>query len=174
MHTSADRYTHLLRGLETIRRMAERADRTAIARLLNQPAAAGHLDEPTLDFLRQAQDLLLTTTRTLTRALEPTGRPSAIDAAEAWRRAHLHLPRRGDELVLIHLAEFEDAYQAIPVLVDIPEPPPVPTLETATTLVIDKATGTVTRWPLLPLDVLARQYRRYKHREPMTLGGPEQ
>ncbi|MFA1544588.1 hypothetical protein [Actinomadura monticuli] len=168
MYTPADRYTHLLRGLETIRTLAERADRTAIARLLSQPVAADHLDEPTLDFLRQAQDLLITTTRTLAVALEPTGRPSAIDAAEAWRRAHLYLPRRGDELVLIHLDEFEDAYQAIPVLVDIPEPPPVPTLETATTLVIDKATGTVTRWPLLPLDVLTRQYRRYKLDAPMS------
>ncbi|MFD0535293.1 hypothetical protein ACFQY7_17620 [Actinomadura luteofluorescens] len=36
------------------------------------------------------------------------------------------------------------------------------------TLVIDKSTGTVTRWPLLPLDALARLYRRYQQRELMT------
>ncbi|MFA1551778.1 hypothetical protein [Actinomadura chokoriensis] len=168
MHTTADR-APLLQGIESIRTLAELADPTAIARLLDQPAAISHLDDHTLDFLRRAQDLLLATTRTLTGALEPTRRPTTIDIAEAWHRALLHLPRRDDGPVLIHIQEFEDAYQAIPILVPIPEPPPVPTLETATTLVIDKTTGTVTRWPLLPLDVLTSQYRRYKHQEPMLL-----
>lgn len=92
-----------------------------------------------------------------------------VDAAEAWRRAHLHLPRRREDPILIHIQEFEDGYQAIPILATLPEPSRVPTIETPTTLVIDKTTGTVTRWPLLPLDILANQYRRYQDQEPMNL-----
>ncbi|MEU8305962.1 hypothetical protein AB0C84_20620 [Actinomadura sp. NPDC048955] len=204
MPTEADRLAHLRRSVEKIRMLAERADRTAIDRLLARPDAANQLDAPTLDFLRQAQDLVCFTTQALTTALEiakptcndgdqPTGvpntdlhlaQPSAapltptaslpLDTAEAWRRAHLRLPHRHDTPTLIHIREFEDGYQAIPISVPIPEPPPIPTVETATTLVIDKSTGTVTRWPLLPLDTLTRLYRRYQQREPMTFGDPFQ
>lgn len=172
MHPAANRHAHLLQALENIRTLAERADRNAIDRLLAQPSTASHLDEPTLDFLRRAQDLISITTQTLTRMPASDGSPSShpahFDAAEAWRRAHLHMPYRDDALVLIHIQEFGEGYQAIPILVPIPEPPLVPTIETATTLVIDKTTGTVTRWPLLRLDTLARQYRRYMNQEPMT------
>lgn len=172
MHPAANRHAHLLQALENIRTLAERADRNAIDRLLTQPSATRHLDDHTLDFLRRAQDLIFTTTQTLTTMLASDGssssHPAHLDAAEAWRRAHLHLPYRDDALVLVHIQEFGEGYQAIPILVPIPEPPPVPTSETATTLVIDKTTGTVTRWPLLRLDTLARQYRRYINQEPMT------
>ncbi|WP_089316845.1 hypothetical protein [Actinomadura mexicana] len=199
MPTEADRLAHLRRSAEKIRMLAERADRTAIDRLLARPDAASQLDAPTLDFLRQAQDLVCSTTQALTTALEiaktsndgdqPTGVPNAdlhlatpsaapltpaapqpLDTAEAWRLAHLRLPHRHDSPILIHIREFEDGYQAIPISVPIPEAPQIPTVETATTLVIDKSTGTVTRWPLLPLDALARLYRRYQQREPMTFG----
>ncbi|MGI5325053.1 hypothetical protein [Actinomadura nitritigenes] len=92
-----------------------------------------------------------------------------IDAAEAWRRARLRLPEGNDEsALLIRIQEFEDGYLAVPVRVAIPEPPPIPTAETPTGLVVDKSTGVVTRWPLLPLPVLARQYRFYQNRRPMT------
>ncbi|MEU9867883.1 hypothetical protein AB0C87_08545 [Actinomadura sp. NPDC048021] len=198
MPTEADRLALLRRSAEKTRMLAERADRTAIDRLLARPDAANQLDAPTLDFLRQAQDLVCSTAQALTTALEiakptcndgsqPTGVPGAdlylaplcansltpatshpLDTAEAWRRAHLRLPHRGDVPILIHIREFEDGYQAIPISVPIPEPPPIPTVETAMTLVIDKSTGTVTRWPLLPLDALARLYRRYQQRELMT------
>ncbi|MFF4242622.1 hypothetical protein ACFYYL_42725 [Actinomadura geliboluensis] len=170
MH-AADRDTHLLQALENIRTLAERADRNVIDRLLTQPAATRHLDYHTLDFLRRAQDLIFITTQTLTTVLASDGsssrHPAHLDAAEAWRRAHLHMPCRDDALVLIHIQEFGEGYQAIPILVPVPEPPLVPTIETATTLVIDKTTGTVTRWPLLRLDTLARYYRHYMKQEPM-------
>lgn len=195
-------HADFLRDFESIRTLAERADRTAIDRFLNQPSATSQLDDHTLDFLRRIQNLVLATTQKLTRALD-TGElptkcscrqdgtpnsedcstpyslataapsaafecPAALDTAEAWRRAHVRLPTHDEDPILIHIREFEDGYQAIPVVVAIPTPPPVPTIETPTTPVIDKVTGTVTWWPLLPLDVLARQYRRYKHREPMV------
>jgi hypothetical protein len=51
--------------------------------------------------------------------------------------------------------------------VAIPDPALVPTIETPTALVVDKVTGAVTRWPLLPLPVLERQYRRYQSGQPM-------
>ncbi|MES9541863.1 hypothetical protein [Actinomadura sp. NPDC000600] len=197
MYIEADRLARLRRSAEQIRMLAERADRTAIDRFLARPETAHQLDAPTLDFLRQAQDLISTTTQVLTTALEAAdpshndgGQPAAacnadlylaplgagdvapastrlVDIAEAWRCAHLLLSRHHDNPILIHIQEFEDGYQAIPIAAHIPEPPPVPTIET-TTLVIDKITGTVTRWPLLPLDALARLYRRYQQREPMT------
>lgn len=172
MHPAANRHAHLLQALENIRTFAERADRNAIDRLLAQPPTTSHLDDHTLDFLRRAQELLFIATQTLTTMLASDGmssrHPAHLDAAEAWRRARLHLPYRDDALILIHIQEFGEGYQAIPILVPIPEPPQVPTLETATTLVIDKTTGTVTRWPLLRMDTLARQYRRYMNQEPMT------
>ncbi|MFI0350975.1 hypothetical protein [Actinomadura sp. 9N407] len=92
----------------------------------------------------------------------------AMDAAEAWRRANLYLSDPNDGALLVHIQEFEDGFFATPICVALPEPPHVPTIETATGLVIDKVTGTVTRWPRLPLDVLAKQYRRYQRDEPMT------
>ncbi|NEA29493.1 hypothetical protein [Actinomadura bangladeshensis] len=185
MHPAANRHTHLLQGIESIRALAERADRNAIDHLLTHPAA-DHLDDHTLDFLRHAQDLILITTHTLTTTLgaqataSSRSRPTTpdhttpLDAAEAWRRAHLYLPTRDEEPILIHVQEFQDGYRAIPILLAVPEPPPVPTIESATTLVIDKTTGAVTRWPLLPLDVLASQYRCYKREEPLTFDGHRQ
>ena len=197
MYIEADCLARLRRSAEKIRMLAERADHTAIDRFLARPETARQLDAPTLDFLRQAQDLISTTTQVLTTALEaadpscndggqlaaasnadlhlaPPGTGAvipasrrALDTAEAWRCAHLRLSRPHDDPILIHIQEFEDGYQAIPIKAHIPEPPPVPTVETATTLVIDKITGTVTQWPHLPLDALARLYRRYRRREPM-------
>lgn len=197
MHPAANRHAYLLQALDNIRALAERANSDAIDSLLAQPPDPRHLDDHTLDFLRRAKDLIFITTQTLTTMLETEGgssrhgsqrdeasynaashiayspsltpnHPAHLDAAEAWRRAHLHLPYRDDAPVLIHIQEFAEGYQAIPILVPIPEPPSMPTIETATTLVIDKTTGTVTRWPLLRLDALARQYRRYMNQEPMT------
>lgn len=204
MNIEADHLAHLRRSTEKIRMLAERADRTAIDRFLARPETTRELDNHTLDFLRQAQDLIRTATQGLTTALEaadpspndvgqlaatsnadPYLAPSSavfltpaatrpLDTAEAWHRARLCLPRHHDNPVLIHIQEFEDGYQAIPIAVPIPEPPPVPTIETATTLVIDKITGTVTQWPLLPLDALARLYRRYQQQEPMTFADQPQ
>lgn len=202
MASADDHHAPLLRGIESIRAFAERADRNAIDRLLTQPPTINNLDDHTLDFLRRAQDWILTTTQILTTVLETQGSPSKrgrrqdgstntdpcpathspsaaqknltpVDAAEAWRRADLHLPHHHENPILLHIQEFEDGFQAIPIQVSIPEPPSVPTTDTPTTLVIDKATGTVTRWPLLRLNVLARQYRRYRRQAPMTFDDSE-
>ncbi|MER6808101.1 hypothetical protein ABT299_02370 [Spirillospora sp. NPDC000708] len=91
-----------------------------------------------------------------------------IDAAEAWRRARARWPCSDQEPTLIHIREFGDGFLAVPVQVVMPEPPPIPTAETPVGLVVDKASGAVTRWPLLPLPVLALQYRRYLNGKPMT------
>ncbi|MEU8347831.1 hypothetical protein AB0C74_39555 [Spirillospora sp. NPDC048832] len=193
MHAATDRLAHLLQGVENIRRLAERADPEVIESLLAQPAA-GHLDDHTLDFLRRARDLLFITTQTLSmmlRTADPfttrgcraeetsttdsrftspsASQPSSpLDAAEAWRRAHLHFARHHEDSILVHIEEFEEGYRAMPIVASVPEPPSVPTIETPTTLVIDKATGAATLWPLLRLEVLTRHYRSYKRQAPIS------
>lgn len=193
MHAATDRLAHLLQDVENIWRLAERADSEAIENLLAQPVA-DHLDDHTLNFLRRAQDLIFITTRTLTMVLRTaapsttrgcqqeettdTGscfpsllasqHPMPLDAAEAWRRARLHFSRHHEDSILIHIKEFEEGYQAIPIVASVPEPPPVPTIETPTTLVLDKATGAATLWPLLRLEVLARHYLSYKRQAPIA------
>ncbi|GAA0284362.1 hypothetical protein GCM10009527_095540 [Actinomadura nitritigenes] len=188
MHPAADRYTRLLRAVETVGKLAQQGDIETIEHLLTQPTTT-RLDASTANALRNARDSILVIRRALTALLEaahedgttlnviarPTGDDPtslghrSIDRAEAWRRAHRHLPSHGTTLLLLHIEEFQDGFRALPVQVDIPEPPSIPSLETPTTLAVDKTTGAVTRWPLLSLDVLSRQYRRYRQGEPMTL-----
>ncbi|MFB4298480.1 hypothetical protein [Actinomadura sp. NTSP31] len=190
MHPPADRYTRLLQAIETVGKLAQQDDIESIEHLLDQPATMSRLDASTINALRNARDSILTIRRALTTLFEaatadcPTPNPAAIrppsdeplaaghrtiDRAEAWRRAHRHLPDHGNTPLLLHIEEFQDGYRALPVLVEIPEAPSIPTLETPTALAIDKITGAVTRWPLLYLDVFARQYRRYRQGEPMVL-----
>ncbi|MEU8803287.1 hypothetical protein [Spirillospora sp. NPDC048819] len=194
MHKAADLHARLARATEDIRAFAGRVASNGINQVFDRLIRTGDPDANTIAFLCRVHDLLVSAEDALMVVIEahrehegPSGQhgcqhcgkalvptlPNGISVgpAEAWRRAHLHLPARHDEPILIHIQEFEDGYQAIPILTTIPEPPPVPTLETPTTLVIDKTTGTVTRWPLLPIDVLAKQYHRYQHQEPMTFDG---
>jgi hypothetical protein len=189
MHTIDDRYVRLLQALETVGKLTQQGDTEAIERLLAQPVSTTRFDAPTIGTLRHARDSILAIRRALLALLETaaadgptpnlatTREPSdesttvghgAIDCAEAWRRANLRLLDHGGTSVLLHVEEFAEGYRAIPVLVEIPEAPSTPTLETPTTLVIDKTTGAVTYWPQLSLDVLAQQYRRYRRGEPMT------
>ena len=72
--------------------------------------------------------------------------PAAVDRAEAWRRADEHLGSRGVPLVI---EEFAEGFVARPV-------PGGDGL-----LVVDRATGVLTRWPDLPTGELAEHYRRY-------------
>jgi hypothetical protein len=190
MQPTADRYARLLQAVETVGKLAQQGDTETIEGLLTQPATATRLDASTIDALRHARDSILAMRRALTALLEtaaadcttpnfattrlPTDDSASasyctIDRAEAWRRADLRLSNHGSTPILLHIEEFEDGYRALPVSVEMPGPPSLPTLETPATLVIDKATGAVSRWPLLSLDVLARQYRRYRHGVPMTL-----
>lgn len=196
MHITADLRARLAQAIEDLRDLAGRVDSNGSDRAFDQLRQTDDLTDTTV-FLRRAHDVLLNVTETLTLVLaanhtdgaasdQPDAQPRAnvldlppqshitVDGAEAWRRAHLHLPGRRDDPILIHIQEFEDGYQAIPTLAAVPEPPAVPTIETPTTLVVDKTTGAVTRWPLLPLDVLAEQYRRYQQQQPMTLDDPTQ
>ena len=191
MHNAADLHARLARAIEDLRALVGRVDSNGSDLVLDQLTSSGDLTDA-VACLRHAHELLINIAETLTsvvgahhthgnchdrfsrqhHATVPALTPqdfTTIDAAEAWRRAHLHLPDHRDDPILIHIQEFEDGYQAIPILATIPEPPPVPTVETPTTLVIDKTTAIVTRWPLLPVDVLANQYRRYQHQEPMNL-----
>ncbi|MVZ99048.1 hypothetical protein F8568_001325 [Actinomadura sp. LD22] len=187
MSPAADRYTRLLQAVETVGKLAEQGDIETIEHLLTQPTAT-RLDTSATNALRNVRDSILTIRRALTALLQAAHedgtspslitRPTAddatsaghcsIDRAEAWRRVHRHLPRHGSTPLLLHIEEFEDGFRALPVQADMPEPPSIPTLETPATFAVDKATGAVTRWPLLSLDVLARQYRRYRQGEPMT------
>jgi hypothetical protein len=191
MHTGADLHARLARDIEALRNLAGRVDSNGGDRVLDQLTRTGDLDD-IIVFLRRAHDHLISVTETLTLVIgahgvheDSSGHPDLrdqakgfastphdfirVDAAEAWRRAHLHLTDHRDTPILLHIEEFEDGYRATPVLVSLPKPPRVPTVTTPTTFVIRKTTGAVTRWPLLPLDVLAKQYRRYLRQEPMDL-----
>ncbi|MFG2245788.1 hypothetical protein [Spirillospora sp. NPDC048823] len=190
MHQAAELNARLARAIEDLRDLAGRVDSNGSERVFDQLMRPGDLTD-TVVFLRHAHELLINVAEILTLVIgashthgDSSDQPDSrlhpkvpaltphehipVDATEAWRRAHLYLPGHHDNPILIHIQEFEDGYQAIPILATIPEPPSVPTIDTPTTLVIDKTTGTVTRWPLLPLDVLAKQYRRYQHQERMT------
>ncbi|MEV5831566.1 hypothetical protein AB0L25_38995 [Spirillospora sp. NPDC052242] len=103
---------------------------------------------------------------------ESTAAQNTVGAAEAWHRVRQHLPGDNDQPILLHVQEFEDGFLVLPVVVELPEPPPVPDIDTVTTFVVDKATGTVTRWPLLKFDILTDQYRRYRRGEPLTYDEP--
>jgi hypothetical protein len=192
MPAATDRHAHILRGAESIQRLAERADPQAIERLLTQPAAA-HLDDDTLDFLHRARNLVSITAQALVTVLESTAsstmrgyeqeqtsancptpslaaqHPGPLDAAEAWRRARLYFSRQHEDPILVHIEEFDHGYQAMPIVLSLPELPSSPTIETPTTLVFDKTTGAAPLWPLLRLDVLASHYRSYKRQAPITL-----
>ncbi|GAA4147180.1 hypothetical protein [Actinomadura keratinilytica] len=73
-------------------------------------------------------------------------RPAAVDRAEAWRRADAYLGSRGVPLVI---EEFAEGFVARPV-------PGGNGL-----LVVDRATGALTRWPDLPTAELVERYRHY-------------
>ncbi|TDB95675.1 hypothetical protein [Actinomadura sp. 7K534] len=189
MHTGPDLHARLARDIEAVRTLAGQVDSNGDDHVLDQLTRTGGLDD-TMAFLRRAHHLLISITETLTLLIgahdvyeDSSGQPDprkhakgrtstpqdlvTVDAAEAWRRAHLHLTDHRDTSILLHIEEFEDGYRATPIPVSLPEAPRIPTLETPATLVINKTTGAVTRWPLLPLDVLANQYRRYARQEAM-------
>jgi hypothetical protein len=60
---------------------------------------------------------------------------------------------------------------ARPVRIVLPVPPSIPTLDERV-LVIDKADGSLTRWPLMHLPMIEVQYARYKQNRPMTWRHP--
>ncbi|GAA4239999.1 hypothetical protein GCM10022254_63060 [Actinomadura meridiana] len=168
---------------------AMRADPKAVAAFVQDSPG---LDPHTRDFLREARRLALTCATALTAVLEghrPDGthclacgtlecrtlrriagvlaaysvRPVPVDRAEAWRRADACLARGDRPTVPIGIEPFEHGYVAWPAF-DIGEGDFV--------LVIDRITGTVTRWPRLPLDVLAREYPDHEVSRPDQATSP--
>ncbi|MBC6462092.1 hypothetical protein [Actinomadura sp. HBU206391] len=99
--------------------------------------------------------------RTLRRTAEALtaylgAQPYGIDRAEAWRRAETWLTRGGRPRVAVAVEEFAEGYIARP----IPYGPEEHEHERV--VVVDRRTGGLTLWPVLPENVLAEQYRRYK------------
>ncbi|MFF0520720.1 hypothetical protein ACFYTC_18560 [Actinomadura nitritigenes] len=189
MRPAADRYTRLLRAVETVGKLAQRCDTESLDHLLDRSATVTRLDASTIDALRHTRDSMLMVRRALTTLLEattadaPNANPVAIrrpldeplptgyrtiDRAEAWRRAYQHLPSHGSTPLLLHIEEFEDGFRALPISPEMPEMPSVPTLKAPATLVVDKASGSVSRWPMLALDVLARRYPHYRQGVPIV------
>jgi hypothetical protein len=170
--------------------VAMRADPTGIGAALEDLAARGLVDGHTAEFLRRARRLTLAgaaalsaavgthrygtgadgtrtclncgTTepcRTLRRTAEALtaylgARPYGIDRAEAWRRAETWLTRGGALRVAVAVEEFSEGYIARPV--------PYGPDEHERVVVVDRRTGGLTLWPVLPENVLTEQYRRYK------------
>jgi hypothetical protein len=94
-----------------------------------------------------------------------------IGRSEAWHRADLHLNAGKNESALLAVEEFDRGFIARPVHIKLPAPPSTPTLDEQV-LVIDKADGSLTRWPLMHLPTIEAQYALYKQNRPMTLRRP--
>ncbi|NDU75078.1 hypothetical protein GWI34_20965 [Actinomadura sp. DSM 109109] len=80
-------------------------------------------------------------------------RPAPVDRAEAWRRADGHFRRCGRPVPLI-IEDFPDGFVARAADGPADEPAPL--------LVVDRDTGALSRWPSMPVDVLACEYTRYR------------
>ncbi|MES9605086.1 hypothetical protein [Actinomadura sp. NPDC000929] len=162
---------------------AMRADPHSVDAALVQ---AGSLDSASREFVAQSRRLVLACTAALTCVLAshrpgegPHGepvcrgcgtpecrtlrglahvlaaysvRPALVDRAEAWRRADAHFWRGGRPVPLI-IEELPDGFVARPAD-DLDDEAPL--------LIIDGHTGALSRWPSMPLDVLACEYTRYR------------
>ncbi|QKW35241.1 hypothetical protein HUT06_15340 [Actinomadura sp. NAK00032] len=96
-----------------------------------------------------------------------------LDRGAAWACADAHFNRSaaGGARRLVLLSDLGAFYVARGVSAVLPEPPQVPVPGGETVLVLDKASGRTSRWPLLPDADLIVQYRRYLRGEPMILDG---
>ncbi|GLZ15577.1 hypothetical protein Acsp04_58120 [Actinomadura sp. NBRC 104425] len=175
---------------------ALRADPDAINAAVTH--LVGHLDPHSRHLLRNARPLVLGCATALIAVLEahrpqtdPSGRqvcracrtpecptlhrvaqvmavhgsrPIVVDRAEAWRRADACLSRDRHP-VPIEIREFEYGYVAWPA--HGPD-------ANGFLLVIDHHTGALTRWPRLPLETLALQYRAYLAAHSPTRDHPPQ
>ncbi len=98
------------------------------------------------------------------------GAPLERGAAWAFADAHFNRPATGGARRLVLLSDLGAFYVARGVSVVLSEPPQVPMPDGETVLVLDKGSGRMSRWPLLPDADLIVQYRRYLCGEPMILG----
>lgn len=99
-------------------------------------------------------------------------RATPLDRGAAWARADAHFngASAGGVRRLISLTDLGAFYVARGVRAGLPEPARVQELDVETVLLIDKTSGEMSRWPLLPDADLVVQYRRYQRGEPMILG----
>ena len=97
------------------------------------------------------------------------GAPLDRGAAWACADAHFNRPSTDGARRLVLLSDLGAFYVARGVSAVLPEPPQVPVPGGETVLVLDKASGRTSRWPLLPDADLIVQYWRYLRGEPMIL-----
>ncbi|GAA1814076.1 hypothetical protein [Actinomadura chokoriensis] len=95
-----------------------------------------------------------------------------FDRGAAWARADAHFngASTGRARRLVSLTDLGAFYVAREVRAGAPEPARGPGPDAETVLLIDKASGRTSRWPLLPDADLIVLYRRYLRGEPMILG----
>ncbi|MGW5414605.1 hypothetical protein [Actinomadura geliboluensis] len=95
-----------------------------------------------------------------------------LDRGAVWACADAHFNRSaaGGARRLVLLSDLGAFYVARGVSAVLSEPPQVPMPDGETVLVLDKGSGRMSRWPLLPDADLIVQYRRYLRGEPMILG----
>ncbi|MUN36471.1 hypothetical protein [Actinomadura litoris] len=79
-------------------------------------------------------------------------RPVVVDRAEAWRRADACL-RPGGRPVPLAVEEFSAGFVARPVEIAAGD---------TYLLVVDRYTGALSRWPLMPFETLVGEYERYR------------
>ncbi|WP_242906949.1 hypothetical protein [Actinomadura terrae] len=79
-------------------------------------------------------------------------RPVAVDRAEAWRRADACLRHDGRPVPLA-VEEFPAGFVARPVEM---------AAGGTCLLVVDRFTGVLSRWPLMPFETLVGKYERYR------------
>ncbi len=82
-----------------------------------------------------------------------TVRPAPVDRAEAWRRADVYFARDGRP-VPVTVEEFADGFITRPATMPSDDPHPV--------LIVDRDTGALSRWPVLPYDLLIREYADHR------------
>ncbi|MEV5573683.1 hypothetical protein AB0L06_26890 [Spirillospora sp. NPDC052269] len=157
----------------------------AEAQRIGAAALNARLGRPDADFAREARTLVLALAVALTsvlhvhrRGTDPYGegmclscgsrecrtvrviaealaayqlRPAAIDRAEAWRRADMWFVRNCSDRVALTVEEFDAGFVAR-------------SSAHQDVLVLDRARGTLTRWPSLPTAELVEQYAQYRDR----------
>ncbi|MGI5171629.1 hypothetical protein ACQEU3_45520 [Spirillospora sp. CA-253888] len=85
-----------------------------------------------------------------------------VDAAEAWRRARARYRPSDSKEVASLVTEISGAFVVRSLAVTLPSPPARVGPGSERVLVVDKLTGQVVVWPLMPEAALAASYARYR------------
>ncbi|GAA2610232.1 hypothetical protein GCM10010411_50770 [Actinomadura fulvescens] len=186
MRTASQHHGHVRERVDVIMLTALRADPVAIDTFLTEPGGT-RLDSSSKEFLRESRRLTLACAAVLTRILgahrpgrDPYGdetcagcgtpdcrtlkgaddilaaytvHPLPVDRAEAWRRADAYLG--GAPGTPLTIEEFDDGF--------IARPSTPGAVADRFLLVVDRRSGSLTRWPVLPTEQLIDDYRRYQN-----------